>query len=67
MAHYQDLIRKLAPAANPRHVEAWMRTQFGALDDLPADRFRHEVERALTHIAKSTPERLDELARSYGL
>jgi len=67
VASYHHLIRRLAPEANPRHVEAWMLSKRATLDDLPADRFRHEVLLALTGIAEYTPQQLEALARSYGL
>ena len=64
---YQALIHRLAPDANPRWVEAWMRSEHGTLDHLSVDRFRHEVLVALDCIAEAGKEQSEKLARSYGL
>jgi hypothetical protein len=64
---YQTLIHQIAPAANPRHVEAWLRIEHGTLDHLSRDRFKEEVAIALECIAAATPEQSEQLAMSYGL
>jgi hypothetical protein len=64
---YQTLIHQIAPEANPRHVEAWLRIEHGTLDHLSHARFEREVAIALECIASATPEQSEQLARSYGL
>jgi DNA-binding transcriptional LysR family regulator len=64
---YQGLIRRLAPEANPRHVEAWMRIAHGTLDHLSAELFRHEVILAVDCIAEAGEEQSEKLAQSFGL
>jgi hypothetical protein len=64
---YATVIKKFAPDANPRWVEAWMLLEHSTLDDLSIDRFRHEVGIALSCIAQATPDQSEQLALSYGL
>ncbi len=64
---YAIVIQKMAPEADARLVEAWMRLECGTLDDLSIDRFRHEVGMALACIAEATREQSEQLAVSYGL
>jgi hypothetical protein len=64
---YQTLIKRLAPAANVRHVEAWMRVDHGTLDHLSADHFRVAVSDALYAIAQTPEAESEALAKSYGL
>ena len=67
MSAYSPLIERLAPGANARWVEAWMQLKHATLDDLSADRFRHEVHVAIEIIAAATAERSEQLAQSFGL
>jgi hypothetical protein len=67
MSYYQNLIVEIAPNANPRHVEAWMRLEHGTLDQLSRQRFTREVELALQCIAEGGAETSEDLAKSYGL
>ena len=48
---YTDRIAKLSPGYDPRHVEAFMRSELSTLDRLDPLRFWQEVE-----IAKATVE-----------
>jgi hypothetical protein len=43
MSFYADRIAELAPDADPAHVEAWMRLEYGTLDALSPARFAAEV------------------------
>ena len=39
---YQDIIRELSNGHDPRHIEAYMRLQYGTLDHLSREDFRRE-------------------------
>jgi hypothetical protein len=64
---YQDRIQQIAPQANARHIEAWLRLEHPTLDHLSADRFKHEVRVALDCIAEGGAEQSEQLAQSFGL
>ena len=71
---YQTMIREALAhlgrigAADPRHVEAWMRLEHGCLDGLGSlARFRSEVAIALQCIDAGPRRDSEDLARSYGL
>ena len=67
MSFYADRIAELAPAADPAHVEAWMRLEYGTLDALSPARFAAEVSTALECIEHAGLDECDKLAHSYGL
>lgn len=73
MNTYQDLIREeLARAghvgaADPRHIEAWMRIEHPTLNGLSRSQFTSEVGIALQCVAASTADDNESLARSFGL
>ena len=73
MTLYQQMIRETMAAvgrigaADPRHVEAWMRVEHGCLDGLSASQFHSEVTIALDCAAASTEPQNDALAESFGL
>ena len=73
MSIYQQLIREAMArtghiaAADPRHVEAWMRLEHGCLDGLSRQQFTDEVTIALRCIAAGPLADSDALATSYGL
>ena len=70
---YRTLIRETMAragkvgAADPRHVEAWMRSGHPTLDALSMSAFEREVAVALRCIAASTAEKSEALAASYGM
>lgn len=64
---YRDRIKNLAPGHDPRHIEAFMRVEFGTLDHLGPDRFRAEVAIAVACIEEGGIEMAERLAKSYGL
>ena len=64
---YQGLIAALAPDADVRHVEAWMRLEHRTLDALSPERFAQEVRVALACIAEAGPDESEALAASFGL
>jgi len=63
---YQQMIAAIAPDANARHVEAFMRSEHGTLDALSPEQFRAEVF-AADLCAQEEPAVAESLARSYGL
>lgn len=54
-------------AADPRHVEAWMRLEHGCLDGLSRQQFTDEVTIALECVAAGPLADSEALATSYGL
>lgn len=54
-------------AADPRHVEGWMRLEHGCLDGLSRSQFDAEVKIALECIAAGPLADSEALAASYGL
>jgi hypothetical protein len=64
---YSDAITAVAPDADPRHVEAWMRLEYPTLDGLSPERFAAEVHVALACIAEAGPDESEALTASFGL
>lgn len=64
---YQQRIKEIAPTYDPRHVEAFMRSERGTLDDLSPSRFRAEVRTAVACINEGGTEFAEKLAQSYGI
>lgn len=64
---YADLIKRLAPGYDPRHIEAFMRTQYGTLDHLSPRTFRREVALAVACIEEAGPEMAERVALSHGM
>lgn len=73
MNYHQQAIRETMAqlgrigAADPRHVEAWMRTEHATLDGLSRSRFKAEVEIALQCISAVPSADSESLAQSFGL
>lgn len=73
MSIYQQMIREAMArtghvgAADPRHVEAWLRLDFGCLDSLSQAQFTEEVMIALQCIAAAPAADSEALAASFGL
>ena len=71
--YYQNAIRETLAtigrigAADPRHVEAWMRCEHPTLDGLSPWRFTSEVKIALDCIAAGPVADSESLAQSFGL
>lgn len=71
---YQQIIRESAGrlgciGVDPRHVEAWMRAEWGTLDARPRadfDRYTREIFDA-HQMGAVDPADSERLARSYGL
>lgn len=64
---YRDRIKQLAPTYDPRHIEAFMRSEHGTLDHLSPDAFAAEVCIAAMCIEDGGREFGERLAKSYGL
>lgn len=73
MSHYQQMIRESMAsggrigAADPRHIEGWMRIEHGCLDGLSRSQFDAEVRIALGCIAAGPLADSEALATSMGL
>ena len=69
---YQTMIRDEAARmgfigkVDPRHVEAWMRLEWGTLDARPMDDFRRYITDTIA-IEHAEPGSSESLALSYGL
>jgi hypothetical protein len=63
---YGHQIKALAPSYDPRHIEAFMRSEHGTLDHLTLSRFKQEVRTAITCIREGGIEFAEKLAKSYG-
>jgi len=52
---------------DPRHVEAWILTEYATLDGLTARAFSFEVRRAMRATVEAGPKLSEQLAESFGL
>jgi len=66
MTMYRDLIKRLAPEYDPRHIEAYIRVEHSTLDHLTPERFRAEVRIARLCIDEGGREMAEQCARSFG-
>lgn len=73
MSYYETTIRETLArigrvgAADPRHIEAWLRLEHGTLNGLSPCQFTKEVGIALDCIAAGPVADSETLARSFGL
>lgn len=67
MSIYQTIIHEIDPSVNPRHVEAWMRLQYGTLSHLSHEEVKVEIKIIKSVIAASDEGSSEALAQSYGL
>ena len=73
MNHYSQMIRESMAnagrigAADPRHIEAWMRIEHGCLDGLSRQQFTDEITIALACVAAGPLADSEALATSMGL
>ncbi len=67
MTPYTDKIAPLAPSYDPRHIEAFMRSEHPTLDGLSPSRFRAEVKMAMACVDEGGLELAERVARSFGL
>ena len=71
-APYENVIIKTLAAISitgfdPRHIEAWMRLEYGTLDHISGNRWNSEVKMAIDCIREAGIDRSESLAHSYGL
>lgn len=64
---YRKLIEEFAPGYNPRHVEAFMRSEHPTLDHLTRRRFAALVKLACAAIDEAGWVFSEQLALSYGM
>lgn len=64
---YQARIKEIAPTYDPRHIEAFMRSEHGTLDKLSPSRFKSEVRIACMCVDEGGQEMAEKIAKSYGL
>lgn len=64
---YQKLFLELQPTRDPRHIEAFLRMQFGVLDHLDRDTMAREAAIAVECIDVGGIDNAEQLAQSYGL
>jgi len=66
-AIYELLVRQGNDKIDPRHIEGYMRLQYGTLDGLSCEQFDKEVEICTACIKEGGVENAESLAVSYGL
>lgn len=64
---YRETIQKIAPMHDPRHIEAFMRSENGTLDHLSPSRFKSEVVMACLCIDECGESFAERIAQSYGI
>lgn len=67
MSFYAKTFKELQPNYDPRHIEAYVRLQYGTLDHLDHATFKREAAIAAACIDSARPGEPEELAQSYGL
>lgn len=71
-AAYDAVIRQeaarlgLIGKVDPRHVEGWMRLEYGTLDHLPREKFGEYVQVAID-CERAQPGSGESLAQTYGM
>ena len=63
----EQIAKQGAIGTDPRHVEAYMRLEYGTLDHLSRAKFASETKIALQCIAAEGVEVAERCAQSYGL
>lgn len=63
---YAARIKELSPDYDPRHIEAFMRTQFGTLDHLDRETFTREVRIAEMCVDVGGLDFAERAAKSHG-
>lgn len=64
---YAATFATLQPAHDPRHIEAFVRLQYGPLDHLDRNTLREEAKVAAQCVTVGGVDAAEELAVSYGL
>lgn len=63
----EELARQGHIGTDPRHIEGFMRLQYGCLDHLTRQDFRNEVKIGVDCIMAGGVAQAESLAESYGL
>jgi hypothetical protein len=66
-SNYAGIIRRLAPADDPAHIEAWLLQVHGTLDAIEPIRFARATKAAADRARVTSRGDNDALARSFGL
>jgi hypothetical protein len=69
---YQEMIRQETArqgfiGTDPRHIEAFMRVEYGCLDGLSQSKFRQEIKTSIACIREGGVIAAESLAKSFGL
>jgi hypothetical protein len=67
MEMYEAMIKSIAPFRDPRHVEAFMRSEHPTLDGLSKSQFTKAVYVASWMVADAGADMSERLAQSFGL
>jgi hypothetical protein len=67
MTRYQATIQSIDPTVNARHVEGFMRLQYGTLDHLSRARFVNEIKMFKAEYTPANEIDWERNAKSYGL
>lgn len=67
MSAYASIFKELQPACDPRHIEAYVRLEYGTLNHLPIETLRREARIAADCISYVGKDSAEELANSFGL
>lgn len=67
MSYYADIFKKLQPAHDPRHIEAFVRLEYDRLGHLSIQTLRREAKIASACIVADGVENAEALAVSFGL
>lgn len=64
---YADVFKELQPEHDPRHIEAYVRLEYGTLGNLAPSTMRREAQIAADCILVGGAANAESLAQSFGL
>lgn len=67
MSTYQGFFRIYQPNYDPRHIEAYIRLEYGTFDHLSADKLKKEAKLAAQFVDYGGKDSAESLAQSFGL
>lgn len=67
MPFYAETFKQLQPDHDPRHIEAFVRLEYGTLNHLPIETLRREAKIAAACIVAGGVENAERTAQSFGL
>ncbi|HET7675654.1 MAG TPA: hypothetical protein VFL54_09055 [Gammaproteobacteria bacterium] len=67
MSIYANIFKDCQPNHDPRHIEAFVRLQYGTLNHLDRETLKREADIAAACIEEGGTENAEALAQSYGL